>query len=337
MLTARQEAILKLIVAEYVASGVPVASEGIARDSRLTVSPATIRHEMAELEELGYILRPHISAGGVPSDKGYRYYVEALGQATALPLSEQRLLEHLFHQVERELEEWVTLSATFLSRFTGYMAMVTRPQAVECRLKRLELVSLQEFLALMVLIIWEARVKQQLLAFDRPVSQEELDQLAQRFNRDYAGLSIGQIQEKGLPSGYLEEATSRAMVRALHVEAEKGEEPYIYGLRQVLEQPEFSQGPGRQGVLAALEEKSLLRAVLAQLPWEEGVQVIIGKENKEDTLQDLSLVASRYGIPGKVSGAVAILGPTRMKYLQAISAVHYLSHILSRLVKELYG
>jgi heat-inducible transcriptional repressor len=335
MFTARQAEVLKAVVGGYIATGMPVGSEVIWRHGRLGVSPATIRNDMAELEEMGYILRPHISAGGVPSDMGYRYYVESLGDTPPLPPSEQLLLQHLFHQVEKELEEWARLAAVFLSRFTGNIAVVTQPRAPEGRLKRVELVALQEFLALMLLVLWEVRVKQQLLAFDRPVSQDELDEIARQFNQDYSGLTPSQMREKGLPDGELARRAAEAMINAL--EGEGGEEePYVHGLSQMLAQPEL-RDPEKKTVLEALEERQVLRVVLSGIPWEEGVRVIIGSENPETSLQHLSLVASRYGSPGRVGGTVAVLGPTRMRYPQTMAAVSYLSHILSSLVGELYA
>lgn len=216
---------MKAVVGGHIATGMPVGSEVIWRHGRLGVSPATIRNDMSELEDMGYILRPHISAGGVPSDTGYRYYVESLGGTPPLPPSEQLLLQHLFHQVEKELEEWAHLAAVFLSRFTGNMAVVTQPRAPEGRLKRVHLVALQEFLALMLLVLWEARVKQQLLAFDRPVSQEELDEIARQLNQDYSGLTPSQMREKGLPQGETAKKAAEAMIEAL--EGEGGERSLI--------------------------------------------------------------------------------------------------------------
>ena len=334
MLTARQAEVLKAVVGGYIASGMPVGSEVIWRHGQLGVSPATIRNDMAELEETGYILRPHISAGGVPSDLGYRYYVESLGGAPPLPPSEQLQLQHLFHQVEKELEEWARLAAVFLSRFTGNIAVVTQPRAPEGRLKRVELVALQEFLALMLLVLWEVRVKQQLLAFDRPVSQGELDEIARQFNQDYSGLTPSQMREKGLPEGELARRAAEAMIDAM--EGEGGKEPYVHGLTQMLAQPDF-RDPEKKTVVEALEESQVLQVVLSGIPWEEGVRVIIGSENPETSLQHLSLVARRYGSPGRVGGTVAVLGPTRMRYPQTMAAVSYLSRILSGLVGELYA
>jgi heat-inducible transcriptional repressor len=143
VLSARTETILKSIVEQYIARPVPVPSQGIFADCNLRISPATIRHEMARLEDEGYVTRPHTSAGAVPSDKGYRYYVESLIDL-GLSMVEQRLITHLFHQVESELDEWLRLAAAIIAQMTRNVAVVSRPKLVGCRLKHLEVVALQD-------------------------------------------------------------------------------------------------------------------------------------------------------------------------------------------------
>ncbi len=174
MLPSRTETVLKTIVRRYIEEAVPVASQSLVGLSGLNVSSATLRNEMAYLEKEGYILRPHTSAGSVPTDKGYRYYVETLGDLE-LPLVEQRLISHLFHQVERRLEEWLILTARLLARLVQTAVVVSKPKAKNSRLKHLELVSLKDTLALLILILYGARIKQELISFDRAMSISELE------------------------------------------------------------------------------------------------------------------------------------------------------------------
>src|SRR4030043_2490071 len=143
-LTARREAVLKIIVSEYIATAVPVASETIFRNYRLGVSPATIRNDMAYLEEEGYIARPHTSAGSVPLDKGYRHYVKSLANKAELSMEEQYRIRELFRQVEEEFEQWLKLAATIAARLVRNAALVTLPKPRQCRFKRLELVRSEE-------------------------------------------------------------------------------------------------------------------------------------------------------------------------------------------------
>ena len=197
MLSQRQEQILKIMVGEYVATARPVGSALIGRKHGLGISSATIRNEMARLEEEGYITRLHISGGGVPSDQGYRFYVKSLTQESeGVSLEERRMLSHLFHQIELELEEWTRLAAALLARMVHNVAGVTSPKAEKSRIKHLELVALQESLALLILLLQEAKLRQHLIAFDSVVSQDELSMVSNEFNELFNGLTWPQVMSK---------------------------------------------------------------------------------------------------------------------------------------------
>jgi len=337
MLSERKENILGIIVSEYISRASPVGSEAVARRHGLGVSAATIRNEMARLEEDGYIIRRHTSGGGVPSDKGYRYYVESLVKEGDIPVEEQRMISHLFHQVERELEEWTRLAASLLARMVRSIAIVTSPKAVESRLKHLELIAVQDFLALLILLLREARLKQQLLAFDEAMSQEELSFISNKLNAAFKGLTTSEILARGIELSPAEEQVTKAIVHIMEGEdVQRYEEPYIEGLCHILTQPEFAGGEMMLSLLEVLESKRLVRSVFPEMLAEEGVQVIIGAENREDAMRECSMVITRYGIPGEVSGALGVMGPTRMQYGRAISAVRYMGSLMSDLVAELH-
>jgi len=152
MLSNRSKKILNSIVGQYITRAVPLPSQVIADDAELGVSPATVRNEMAHLEQEGYLIRPHTSAGCIPSDRGYRHYVESIVN-TRLPAAEERLISHVFHQVEKEVESWVRLTATLLSRMVQNVAVVSLPKSSDCKLKHLELLSLQDTLVLAVVVL----------------------------------------------------------------------------------------------------------------------------------------------------------------------------------------
>lgn len=338
MLSPRRGLILKIMVEEYVATAAPVASEVIARKYALGVSSATIRNDMARLEEEGYILRPHTSAGGVPADKAYRFYVESLLHQTELPEEERFTIRHLFHQVEKELEEWMRLASAILSRRLRTLAVVTLPQAKECRLKHLELVALQEFLVLLVLVLHQARIKRQLLTFEQAISQDELAAVANKLNSLYAGLTSSQIRSRDLKLYSVEGEVSGAVVRAMERENERQQaELYLDGLKHLLAQPEFTKSSKVLELLDLLEERSSLASIVGSLKEGEGVRVSIGGENKEQALQTCSLILSSYGIPQEAGGTIGIIGPTRMHYERAIPTVRYLSALMSEMVSELLG
>jgi len=333
----RKEKILKIIAGEYIAKANPVASETVARKYGLGLSAATIRNEMACLEEDGYIIRRHASGGGIPSDKGYRYYVESLVGEGEMSMEEQLMISHLFHQVERELEQWTGLAAALLARIVQSMAIVTSAKAVESRLKHLELVAVHDFLALLIILLHEAKLKKQLLAFDEAISQEGLIFVSNRLNAAFRGLTRSEILTQGLELSPVEKQVTKSLVRMMEEEDEQRyEEPRIEGLRHMLLQPEFASSEKMLSLMEVVESGRLVRSVLPQTLAGGGVQVIIGTENREDAMRDCSMVVTQYGIPGEVSGALGVLGPTRMQYGRAISAVRYMGSLMSGLVAELH-
>ena len=337
MLSERKEHILRIIVGEYISLASPVGSEAIARRCGLGLSAATIRNEMARLEEDGYIIRPHISGGGIPSDRGYRYYVESMVQEEEVPMEEQRMLSHLFHQVERELAEWNRLAAALLARMVHNVAIVTPPKAAASRIKHLELVALQESLALLILLLQQAKLRQQLIAFDEVISQGELGAISRKLSALFQGLTRSQVLARSVGLSPVEEQVKNAVVQIMAGEDERRyEEPYIEGLRHILTQPEFAHAQNMLCLMEVLESKDIVRGLLPEMLVEGGVRVIIGAENREDAMKECSMVVTQYGVPGEVNGVLGVIGPRRMPYGRAISSVRYMGSLMSDLVAELY-
>lgn len=337
MLSSRAETILKSIVGQYIAKAKPVASQSLTNDYELSVSPATIRNEMVHLEQGGYITRCHPSSGAIPSDKGYRYYVESLGD-THLPSAEQRLIRHLFHQVERELEEWLKLTAQLIAQLAQNMAVVTTPKSAKCRFKHMELIALQDSLTLIILVLHGAKVKQQLITFDEIITQSELTAMANKINAAYSGLTSPQILAKGTRLSLIEQQLTDCLLKMMQAEDEQeGEELYLNGLHFMLNQPEFAHSNRALPLMELVDHRNLLRIIAPHGLAAYGVRVIIGKENEAEAIQDYSIVISRYGLPEEAAGAIGIIGPTRMPYARAISSVSYLASLLSGLIAELYG
>jgi heat-inducible transcriptional repressor len=335
MLAERRSRILRLIVEEYVESAMPVGSETIVRKYRLPVSSATIRNEMARLEEEGYITHPHTSAGRVPSDKGYRCYIESLMEEQELTQEERETIRHQFHQAGRELEEWVHLAAAVLAQAVRNMAVVTTPRSPHCRLKHLELVSLHDLVILLVLVLHDGRLMQQVLTLPEALSQDELTATAHRLTDLYKGLTAPQVRSKVVELSPLESQVMDRVQALLTAEDEgRYDEAFLEGVPLVLGQPEFSRTEKMLNLLAVLDEYSLTRMLPLRSLAGEGVTVVIGRENREDALRDCSLLVTRYGVPGALSGALAVLGPTRMRYPRTISTVRYLGALMSDLVSQ---
>jgi len=337
MLSGRSANILKIIIDEYVWTAMPIGSETIANKYNLGVSPATIRNEISRLEREGYVVRRHISGGSVPSDKGYRYYVEYLMQKVDISLDEQRMVSHLFHQVECELSQWTRLAAALLARMVNNLALVTFPKAMYSSFGRVELVSLQESTALLILLLQEARLKHQIVAFNKAVTQEDLNAVSRELNDLLYGLTWSQILAYKGSLSPLAAEVKKTIVEIISEEDERSyEEPYIEGLRNIVTQPEFSDSKEIIGIVDVLENKDALKALLPEVPNWDGVHIVIGGENREDAMRGCSMVLTLYGIPGEVKGALGIIGPTRMQYSRAVSSVRYLSSVMSNLVGDLH-
>ena len=337
MLSPRTQIILKSIIKWYIERAVPVSSQNLVHDFELGVSSATVRNEVAFLEQEGYIIRPHTSAGSIPSDKGYRYYVASLEQ-TALPVSEQRMIDHLFHQVESRMDEWLSLAAATASRMSHSTALITVPKLADSQFRHMELVSIQERSALLVLVLKGARIKQQLLTLGDATSQDDLTAIANKINQTYKGLSASEIKAKPLKSAPFEEQLTDNLIKIMQVEDEQGfDQSYIDGLHFLLQNPEFAHNERILGIIELLEHKAMLGSLLPEGGGGDDVEVVIGSENRAEMAQDCSLVIGKYGLTHEASGMIVVVGPTRMAYPRVISTVSYLSLVLSGLVSELYG
>ena len=337
MLLPRSARILKYIVGEYINRAAPVPSQDIADNAELGVSPATIRNEMAYLEREGYLIRPHTSAGCIPSDAGYRYYVQEIQNAT-LPREERRRISHTFHQVEKEVEAWASLTATLLAQSAQNVAVVSLPKSTDCKLRHLELISVHEERALAVVVLEGARVKQKLVTFSQDVTQPELFVISNKLTAAYAGLTARQITAREMQLEPLEKQVADFLVDIMKSEDSlEFQEPYLEGWHFMLNQPEFAQSEHMRTLMELVERRGLLKVIAPVTPGEPGVHVIIGKENKDEAIQNCSVVVCHYGLTEEATGTIAVVGPTRMPYLRTIPTVYYLSAVLSQLVAGLYG
>ncbi len=337
MLTERRSQLLSLIIREYVDSAIPVGSDAIVRKHELGFSSATIRAEMARLEEEGYISHPHTSAGRVPSDMGYRYYVEALMQESDLPWEVKQTIRHQFHQAGREEDEWIQLAAAVLARAVQNAAVVTVPRSRESRLKRLELVGIQDNAALLVIVLHQARVKQQVLLFPEPIEQDELTRISNRLNEAFDSHTAAEVGRSKAQLTQLEWHVANA-VRDIMSASDRGgfDEAYLEGVRNVLQKPEFATSDKMLTMLEVLEQKNLTRLLpFASMP-ADGITVRIGAENEEDAMREYSVVISPYGMPGGTMGAMAVVGPTRMHYPETISTVKFIAGLMSEMLATYY-
>jgi len=338
MLTERRARILQFIVGEYTATAAPVSSQTVVRKYGLNASPATIRSEMMRLEEEGYLTQPHTSAGRIPSNKGYRYYVQSLMEEEELPDDVKRTIRHQFYQVGRVTDAWAQLAAAVLASSVGTLALVTAPHSARARLRSLELMHIRAGLALLIVVLQEGRAREQTIPLDRAIPQPELTRTAHRLNRLFADLAAAQMREQMLELSPFEEQVTQVAIRILEDEDRSSYQPaYLQGLRNILAQPEFSRPDATLELLDAIDEGSLPRLIPFHWAAPGGVAVIIGDENPQDAMRRCSLVVARYGQPGGLMGALGVLGPTRLPYPRATAVVRYMGSLLGELVSLYYG
>ena len=334
-LTERQEHILGLMVRSYVELGEPVGSETLVNRYNLDVSSATVRNELAVLDELGFLNQLHTSAGRIPTESGYRYFVQRLLGEFELPVREQQMIRHQFHQARLDLEQWMRLAAAVLARTSHGASVVTAPRPRPNRFKHVELISTQGRLVLMILVLYGGDVKQQMLTLAEPLEQTRLSSAAERINGHFDGRTADEIAARvsQLDGMELEEEVSRLIIDTLRLADTRDiSDFYRDGVVNLLE------NEGTRQAVRVLEERTLLADVLSQAadPESGGVQVIIGGEGRWEELKDCTVIVSRYGVTEDLSGELAVLGPTRMAYGRNISAVRYVADIMSGFVYDYY-
>lgn len=338
-LTPRQKIILTLVIHEYIETTQPVGSSHLVDHYDLDVSSATVRNTMVDLTESGYLRQPHTSAGRVPTEEGYRYFVRQLMGHTDLPANTKRTITHQFYQVGQDVNRMMRLAASVLATQSQAASLVTAPRPDQARFKHLELIATHGRQVLMVVVLSEGDVRQQMLTLAEPVPQEQLSAAANRINQICQGLDL-----EGLNSFLdVEDNLLHDVLRLIRDEMARAAstrtgQVYRDGLTNVLAEPEFAEsGPARKA-LRVLEETSLLEDLLSRTvlnTQEEGIQVLIGGEGTWEELRDCSVVLARYGAPGTLTGALGVLGPIRMSYGRTVSAVRFVSSLLSDLVVEM--
>jgi heat-inducible transcriptional repressor len=336
-LTDRQEFLLGLIVREYVETVQPVGSKTLVDRYHLNFSSATTRNDMLALTEEGYLRQPHTSAGRVPTEEGYRYFVQRLLGETELPPAEKRTISHQFFQARGDVDQWMRLAASILARHSSAASLVTAPAADQAVFRQLQLISIRSQQALLVLVLQGGKVQQQYITLEEPLSQEDLSQAAAQINGCFADADVEKVEASLEMAAPLERIILTVVADMMHRADFVATAEMVHdGLANVLKTPEFADPELVSRTLRLLEEQSLLGEFLSRALGSEvgGVQVVIGGEGDWEDLRDCSMVIARYGTPGLATGALGVIGPMRMAYGRTISAVRYVSSLMSDLVSE---
>jgi heat-inducible transcriptional repressor len=337
-LSKRQRLILALIVRDYTETAEQVGSKRLVDHYKLDLSPATVRNEMAALTEMGYLRQPYTSAGRVPTEDGYRYFVTHVVYTSDLPEPARDTITHQFYQARQDIEQWMPLAASILAHHSRAASLITAPHAQRARFKHLELISTQGRQILMVLVMTGGEVSQQLLTLAEPVPQEQLSSAADRLNSACQNRITEEIAALPPRTESLEKDILTLILQDMTRDEQRvSGEIYLDGLTNVLSEPEFLESGDARRAVRLFEERSLLQDLLARTMNNGnigGVQVLIGGEGKWEELKQCSVVLARYGIPGITTGTLGVFGPMRMAYARTIPTVRFMADLLSGLVSE---
>ena len=337
-LTERQKTLLLVIIRDYIDAAQPVGSKRLVDRYQLDLSSATIRNEMATLTDMGYLRQPHTSAGRVPTEEGYRYFVNAMMNQAALPEAVENNISLQFREVRPDVEQWMHLAASVLANQSQGASMVTTPRADKPVFQHVELISTQDRQILMVVVLVGGEVTQQLLTLAEPASQEGLSRTAARLNEALAGRRLDDIAAMPSRQDALEQDILTLILAELRRTAESvSGDIYTDGLTNMLAEPEFAESDSVRRAIRLLEQRSTLQALLARTTLNSavgGLQVLIGDEGGSEDLSECSMVLARYGVPGLATGTLGVLGPMRMSYSRTIPTVRFVAGLLSDLVHE---
>ena len=326
---------LKYVVEEYVRSATPVSSETIVRHYEPGVSSATVRNEFAQLEDVGLISHPHTSAGRVPTDPGYRFFVEHLMESEGPSAAEQRTIQHQFHQVEPDVDRWAHLASSVLANGVRAAAVVTPLTSARARVRRVALLAVQEGVALLTVLLGSGGVRQQVLHLDQPAERDELDvvgnQLTELLDDATAERVAGAAEGLTGSAHQVAIAVARILEQA---DRQAFEEVYYEGLGHVLSQPEFTYSQKAVPLVQVLERSQMLGRLLSEALHEGGVQVVIGAEHPLEEMRETSAVLARYGAGDDAHGVLCVVGPTRMPYWRAVAMVRFIADLMNILVTD---
>jgi heat-inducible transcriptional repressor len=328
-----------MIIENYILTADPVGSRTISKISSLNLSPATIRNIMSDLEELGLLYQPYTSAGRVPTEKGFRFYVDSILDIHELSDQEQREIRSRYRSYQIEGADLFRETCRILSSSSHYLGVVWAPRMNLVILQHIEFVKLRKYLVLAVLVSTTGLVYNRIIEAEEDFSQSELDHLSDYMNGLLNGLTLHQVREKLLEQmGVEKNVYDRLFKQALKLgekafSSTEETDVFIEGRTNILNEPEFGNISKMADLFRAFEEKATMVRLLDKFMEPKGVQIAIGSESQVQEMETCSLVTSTYGCAGKVWGALGVIGPRRMNYSKVIPLVDYSAKLLSEILE----
>jgi heat-inducible transcriptional repressor len=335
----RKQEILRLVCNEHIASAEPVGSEKLASQYSLGVRSATVRNEMAEMTEMGYLRQPHTSAGRIPSDRGYRFYVDRLMSADPLTPDQRRTVRQMRVILHQEVDTILREACRIISVLTRYTSMATPPIVAESTLNTIRLLVLDVRRILVVMVLGSGRVEHVVVDAPEGDAQKiDVEQLQIRLNATLSGRSCGQMAGAGTVSSSAQTAGLQDRIVASVVEHLRPSAPdplLVEGEFNVMREPEFQDLAHLDSLLELLHSRKAIYNVMSRLAPERPVTIIIGAETGFDKARECSFVAARYSIGDTVAGAIGVLGPMRMRYSQALPVVRTVARQVTSMLTTL--
>lgn len=340
MLTDRQLFILQIIIDDFIRSAQPVGSRSLAEKEEVLFSSATIRNDMAELENLGFIEKPHTSSGRVPSEKGYRYYVDHLLRPKKLNFQEVETINSIFVGRMYELEKVVQKSAEILSELTNYTAVVLGPELKDNKLKKLQIIPLGQETAVAIIVTDTGHVENRTFTLPEQVDASDIEKMVNILNEKLIGVPLSDLHDKlykeivVLLRRHIRNHDTLLSMFAKAVDLHTNEKLFFGGKTNILNQPEFHDVEKIRLMMNMIDQQEGIYRLISGVP--AGLQVKIGQENENAAMQHCSLITASYSIGNEPVGTIAIIGPTRMEYSRVISLVDFLSHDMTKALTNLY-
>ena len=333
----RKLKILQAIIKDFITTAEPVGSRTLAKKYDLGISSATIRNEMADLEDLGFLEQPHTSAGRVPSDKGYRLYVDNMMNINILAQRQKDFIHKCFLESLGELEQAFVETSKILSQMTKLTSIVLSPQFKESRLKHIQLVPMDDKSILLVIVSESDVIKNAVLRVNEVYTPENLQIISKMLNMRLQGLTIDKITGIALESLKNEMSMFRSMIEAVlpAVMTTLGEmvnvHLYLDGLTNIFNLPEYNNINKAREFMSILDQKDSIANMLINR--KDGVDITIGRENSYDVLKECSLITATYRFNGRTVGKIGVIGPTRMDYENIVSVVDFMTTRLTDILK----
>ena len=334
MLDDRKKKVLQAIVEEYINTAEPVSSNALTNNEELKYSSATIRNEMPDLEKAGYLEKTHTSSGRIPSEKGYRYYVDELLKDDNISLEEIKYISDKLETKVNEIEELTKIATTTISEITHYTTLAIGPSSKGLLIEEIKFVLLGTRMMMAVILTDTGLVKETIIKFDEDVTQKQVETMNYMFNNKLKGLPLETI-DRPLEEYLYDEMTYsvnviKPIIDQIKKVLEEDEKVYLEGANKSFDLPEFNSLEVAKNFVNILDTKELIADML-DTGFAEDINVYIGEENKKDELKDFSVVTFKHKVNGKDLGTIGIIGPKRMDYSKVISVMKYINKKLKEI------